>query len=1437
MKRVGKGKNSKKQKTNFEFRNINDRKLNPNNTNESENNLSDEVEDKDEDSMSFPIYDEEEDEFIGIPNSKGTRTGSVPVLDEFGEEVPPDEGSYGFDSGEGDKPAAEDPDETSANEFVAEIEDWIDEIKDIAKGGKGGKRAPKDDFEYPEDYEPPKMGKTVNERRAFYRKILEKLKKGEALYHNFPGSKFQGTSEYKALLDLLGDAESEEEIKEVIRDLYVSPDYVKFLKTEKGKSDEEVAEIIGKIIGEYEIYYEPYEVKEGLSDDLLPKTVKNFRPGTEFKFYEYPNLPKDHGETEESMLTDATLNQLFLGYGRARRDLRYFNRIALLVNKGFPISREDSEIFIAGLPEELEGEGELVKIYQLALNKLKTNPEKYIIDDEDELKSKLGMQVPKLATDDINNLVKDGIVKRMLRFKGIEPYAANKRIFKEVWVYNDEVGDEVLEDLWLWEKSENIKPRMIWERDNEARAEKIVAKVRPRLAGEINDISIEELIKFMGETSSTGKTLVIDFAKLDEKQIDALKFTDEKLLRDHHIASHKEYKPSNDFKQGILNRDTPIPGIRIGDKIQFTVTRRKQEEGIILRVEDKPEGNGKITVIDPSNSIISSKNPGEASFTIINYSDIRNYSISDIPSIYLDDNSPNIVTINDKNFEVVPRSLKHKKGKVVIEDEDVTTIPSDITSGKYLQYILSDFIPLEGVVIGYNDKYLKVGAEDYNLYKIRLDDPTVKKLDIIPKTEEEQRKNKVIRAMKPVFTREKYLARKVERTDDVRSLVKNRLYNSFREVIIDDKFTPRQLERLDPNDERYKGIQWDITAMKFIDEDTFYGQKFDKWFKSKIIPSLVKNKIPRKELEQKANTKYLDMTRPRNIVESITERNGSDFFSLNGVEMRRRLSEKYYYVINGERYEKDQIVSLDTSKEYDVKRIPKEINQIDIELLNALNKYTSDALEEFKDTTLAATIVEVIVRYFEKYSVTFNSIYKTLEEEWLNEIASTVVPTKKDRAMFEAEEGPAVKRDYAAYRKMYDAQKEMETKALAAKQELDNINQPIIKSNKEREAEFLRTVNKKMRNLADQVSEFENLAYYHGNTPPTYLEYLSIVMYPLMFIEPPFLGVAKYFPSKIKEGTYTIPELMRANLAHYFPELLMNPDISESTKIDIVLNEIPRSLTEKVMEFIEQVFIYEYPQEQIPTKIVNESRFDWASFVSDPRKVCLKESKTGIQFGEGKDFAYDETVIGKDGKVVMEPVVDKDGNTIKIPKIDKYGNAVRDNDGNIVMTTKLQQKRKKAYYIPYEDLVICFDPKIGDEGAFTCHSTKDILHQFEKYGEEGGVINPKTGREYPEYFVEKIRERYFNQRAESNKPKTTDTKNIVTTLHTEIIRKNYPIGRTTYYYIPETLAPKLFLGKYSGQRYRRVESILFPFVTNAQTIVTMKKRDDIPISNTFIFED
>jgi hypothetical protein len=74
--------------------------------------------------------------------------------------------------------------------------------------------------------------------------------------------------------------------------------------------------------------------------------------------------------------------------------------------------------------------------------------------------------------------------------------------------------------------------------------------------------------------------------------------------------------------------------------------------------------------------------------------------------------------------------------------------------------------------------------------------------------------------------------------------------------------------------------------------------------------------------------------------------------------------------------------------------------------------------------------------------------------------------------------------------------------------------------------------------------------------------------------------------------------------------------------------------------------------------------------------------------------------------------------------------------------TKPGTKDKLLERIPYDDIVICFT-----DGKFTCHSTREIVRGIVK----GNTKNPYTEKQYPEEFIEKMRERYLSTDANIQK--------------------------------------------------------------------------------------
>lgn len=459
--------------------------------------------------------------------------------------------------------------------------------------------------------------------------------------------------------------------------------------------------------------------------------------------------------------------------------------------------------------------------------------------------------------------------------------------------------------------------------------------------------------------------------------------------------------------------------------------------------------------------------------------------------------------------------------------------------------------------------------------------------------------------------------------------------------------------------------------------EEYLEEEFKKWYITNLRLKIIKeanedeevtafvNKIAHEIFESLSDTHdVLKFYNERHHIEGQPE-----FFHLDGSEMLKRIENTRY------------LISLDPSKlsEEDRKRLTElyipEFELLDVEIESRLMKLN---LLKLPRSRLIFEITEA-VKKFQKNLPPELQIQKNVFESYISESVNTNYdPKEEDRKEFKKQYLKDLKKLYQEYVDVKEREKKEYEKLIEEKQELKEFQDYMRKNNRY-------DLTEKGYQYHKQVVEFEESIY--KKTKIIY-EYLSFALYPGIFMNKynDIGRYCKFFQSKIKTGEFPIRSLKNANLAHYFPELMMKHINKEGKFIgeeqkDLAKREINKALENEINQLLNQYIIakrmdYPFVKLETPQKI----NF-WRGFVSKPQEICNQDTGTGYKSGRR---------IAK-GRYSKEPM-------------------------------------------PDVDLVICHTKGLG----FSCHNTKNIIEDIVF---EGG-INPITGEPYPKNFVQKMRKRY-----------------------------------------------------------------------------------------------
>lgn len=172
----------------------------------------------------------------------------------------------------------------------------------------------------------------------------------------------------------------------------------------------------------------------------------------------------------------------------------------------------------------------------------------------------------------------------------------------------------------------------------------------------------------------------------------------------------------------------------------------------------------------------------------------------------------------------------------------------------------------------------------------------------------------------------------------------------------------------------------------------------------------------------------------------------------------------------------------------------------------------------------------------------------------------------------------------------------------------------IHKKNAERIELFEKEKVTKSLQLKDSIARFEESIFKTHGEDLLY-RYLEKVLYPSLFIRTDGIGEhAFYFKEKIYAGTYKPAEFDSLNIAHFFPELAMNPKHFESNSDvvwNIFLTQIAYELCTAIDQFIAKIVQYENPSVSLNFRVV-PIEFNWNMQIVDPISICQRDTDTGL---------------------------------------------------------------------------------------------------------------------------------------------------------------------------------------------------------------------------------
>lgn len=519
--------------------------------------------------------------------------------------------------------------------------------------------------------------------------------------------------------------------------------------------------------------------------------------------------------------------------------------------------------------------------------------------------------------------------------------------------------------------------------------------------------------------------------------------------------------------------------------------------------------------------------------------------------------------------------------------------------------------------------------------------------------------------------------------------------------------------------------------------EEYYNEQFQAWNYARLYPTLIEN-ITLKKCWNEAKNKVKFLSDPTLLLQGLTQRYGTDFFNPKGK-------------LGG------------TVGSYMIKKLSDAKNPtiLDVVILTQLRRSDPDSLE---GTKLAEELNIAVQNYLRKYPPSEKKLYeacvrKTVYQQFLK-YEKSKKNLQEDKKLFDIENLKKLKQLY----EKYTSEREVETK-----------EESIEKPSQEAE-EYMKRVGKlnltqKGVKVHQQITDFEVIIFALSDGGRTIFEYLRRALIPTIFLNK-YGNIGKYckfFQAKISTGAFELRALNDANLAHYFPELVMkyisrkrpadlNKDLAEFTdKIIAKLQE--KGDIESLTNFVKRNIRHYFSENEELATALSEEIFGKSeaseikeiidSFFSEGVRSKLLGDRVNLsdkELAEATDqiasqllYEMNQTLEAfvyakrsEYGKVSIPKFHLKEfywkGYTSKPQDICK-----KDTGTGYIKTKRLGPRKYREEPISNEQLVICYDPEVG----FSCGTIRKIIENIVT-----GTGNPSTKKPYPEEFVAKMRERY-----------------------------------------------------------------------------------------------
>lgn len=368
--------------------------------------------------------------------------------------------------------------------------------------------------------------------------------------------------------------------------------------------------------------------------------------------------------------------------------------------------------------------------------------------------------------------------------------------------------------------------------------------------------------------------------------------------------------------------------------------------------------------------------------------------------------------------------------------------------------------------------------------------------------------------------------------------------------------------------------------------EEFFNQEFTKWNYSRYFEP-IKNSIDMTEVSHEAQKRVDDA---KNIGLLIS--NLSNLFP-------------------------DKTLSTHTDTElFEALKAQKELRPIDATLMQKLGlRLHLSRDRELTGEALGREIAMIYENYLRIHPPDIDIIFRRLMDSIILDSFHKIVPTNEEKKMFEDEFGEVLRTNYIDYVKKFTEEKTKSRPVSVKKEEKKVGIKDLIKTD---------------------VGLFENVVYEaYGNGLSTY-RYLQNVLTPYIFLVGELGTMAKFFRSKIANGSFSIAVLYTANIAHFLPEIAMNKSLTQDDWI-LIGETLAKVLLSVINDTIYNYYTLLNPMLRVQThpalRVTPAATLE--KYLVVPQDVCYNDSKTGKIGGHaGKkttDIPDGDLVICLDG--------------------------------------------------------------------------------------------------------------------------------------------------------------------------------------------------------------